>query len=220
FLQEHITGMSVVQLFAREKQEMSKFRKINGRHRDAHIRSNLYYSIFFPVVEIVSAVSLGLLVWYGARGVLDGVTSPGTLVSVLLYISMLFRPIRELADRFNTLQMGMVSAERIFNVLDTREQTPDTGSYAPERVKGAIRFDNVWFAYVDERYVLKDISFSVKPGETLALVGATGAGKSSVINLLNRFYEINRGTIEIDGKNIREYRLESLRSSIATVLQD
>src|SRR3546814_620858 len=180
----------------------------------------LYYSIFFPVVEIVSAVSLGLLVWYGARGVLEGVTSPGTLVAFLLYISMLFRPIRELADRFNTLQMGMVSAERIFKVLDTHEQTPDTGSYAPGKVKGAIRFDKVWFAYIDEQYVLKDISFSVQPGETLALVGATGAGKSSVINLLNRFYEINRGSIEIDGTNIRDYRLESLRSSIATVLQD
>ncbi|HEY9559888.1 MAG TPA: ABC transporter ATP-binding protein, partial [Anseongella sp.] len=202
------------------KQEMVKFKMINGRHRDAHIRSNLYYSIFFPVVEIVSAVSLGLLVWYGARGVLEGVTSPGTLVAFLLYISMLFRPIRELADRFNTLQMGMVSAERIFKVLDTHEQTPDTGSYAPGKVKGAIRFDKVWFAYIDEQYVLKDISFSVQPGETLALVGATGAGKSSVINLLNRFYEINRGSIEIDGTNIRDYRLESLRSSIATVLQD
>ncbi|QEC53967.1 ATP-binding cassette subfamily B protein [Anseongella ginsenosidimutans] len=220
FLQEHITGMSVVQLFAREKQEMAKFKTINGRHRDAHIRSNLYYSIFFPVVEIVSAISLGLLVWYGAKGVLQGVTSPGVLVSFLLYISMLFRPIRELADRFNTLQMGMVSAERIFKVLDTKEQTPDTGQHAPSRVEGAIRFDKVWFAYTDEQYVLKDISFSVKPGETLALVGATGAGKSSVINLLNRFYEINKGTIEIDGKNIREYKLESLRSSIATVLQD
>ena len=220
FLQEHITGMSVIQLFAREKQEMKKFKAINARHRDAHIQSNLYYSIFFPVVEIVSAISLGLLVWYGARGVLQGVTSPGVLVSFLLYISMLFRPIRELADRFNTLQMGMVSADRIFKVLDTKEQTPDTGSYAPSRVKGAIRFDKVWFAYIDEQYVLKDISFSVRPGETLALVGATGAGKSSVINLLNRFYEINRGTIEIDGKNLREYSLESLRSSIATVLQD
>ncbi|MFS8615204.1 MAG: ABC transporter ATP-binding protein [Solitalea sp.] len=220
FLQEHITGMSVVQLFAREKQEMEKFRTINGRHRDAHIRSNLYYSIFFPVVEIVSALSLGLLVWYGAGSVLQGVTSPGVLVSFLLYINMLFRPIRELADRFNTLQMGIVSADRIFKVLDTKEQTPDEGTYAPERVQGAIRFDRVWFAYTDEQYVLKDISFSVRPGETLALVGATGAGKSSIINLLNRFYEINRGTIEIDGRNIREYRLDALRSSIATVLQD
>lgn len=220
FLQEHITGMSVIQLFAREKQEMKKFREINGRHRDAHIRSNLYYSIFFPVVEVISALSLGLLVWYGSRGVLEGVTSPGTLVAFLLYINMLFRPIRELADRFNTLQMGMVSAERIFTVLDTKEQTPDTGKHAPPSVKGAIAFHNVWFAYTDEQYVLKDISFSIQPGETLALVGATGAGKSSVINLLNRFYEINRGTIEIDGTDIREYRLDTLRSSIATVLQD
>src|SRR5690606_36838866 len=220
FLQEHITGMSVVQLFAREKQEMEKFRTINGRHRDAHIRSNLYYSIFFPAVEIVSALSLGLLVWYGAGSVLQGGTSPGALVSFLLYINMLFRPIRELADRFDTLQMGIVSADRIFKVLDTKEQTPDEGTYAPERVQGAIRFDRVWFAYTDEQYVLKDISFSVRPGETLALVGATGAGKSSIINLLNRFYEINRGTIEIDGRNIREYRLDALRSSIATVLQD
>lgn len=220
FLQEHITGMSVVQLFAREKQEMKKFKAINARHRDAHIRSNWYYSIFFPVVEIVSAISMGLLVWYGARGVLEDVTSPGVLVSFLLFLGMLFRPIRELADRFNTLQMGMVSAERIFKVMDTNERTPDTGTYEPDEIKGAITFDKVWFAYTDEQYVLKDISFKVKPGETLALVGATGAGKSSVINLLNRFYEINSGIIEIDGRNIREYKLEALRSSIATVLQD
>lgn len=220
FLQEHITGMSVIQLFAREEQEMKKFKVINGLHRKAHIRSNWYYSIFFPVVEIISALSIGLLIWYGSRGVLHEITTPGTLVSFLLYTSLLFRPIRELADRFNTLQLGMVSAERIFKVLDTDERTPDTGTYAPERVQGGIEFDRVWFAYQDDQYVLKDVSFKVEPGETLALVGATGAGKSSVINLLSRFYEINKGSIQIDGVDIREYQLKTLRSSIATVLQD
>ena len=220
FLQEHITGIRIIQYFARENQEMRKFKRINAKHRDAHIRSNWYYSIFFPVVEIISAVSIGLLVWYGSRSVLSNEISPGVVVSFIMYIYMLFKPIRELADKFNTLQMGMVGAERIFNVLDTDEKTENKGKYQPEELKGDIEFKNVWFAYNDENWVLKDISFHVRPGETLALVGATGAGKSSTINILNRFYEINKGCVKVDGIDIREYELDYLRSHIATVLQD
>lgn len=220
FLQEHISGIRIIQYFARENQEMRKFKQINRKHRDAHIRSNWYYSIFFPVVEIISAISIGLLVWYGSKSILSDEITPGVVVSFIMYINMLFRPIRELADKFNTLQMGMIGAERIFKVLDTDEKTENNGVLKPLNLQGDIEFRNVWFAYNDEDWVLKDISFHVKSGDTLALVGATGAGKSSVINLLNRFYEINKGSILIDGKDIREYELSYLRSHIATVLQD
>lgn len=221
YLQEHITGISIIQYFAREEQEYKKFVKINGRYRDANIRSNWYYSIFFPVVEIISAMSLGLLVWYGAKTILnDSTIKPGIITEFIMYISMLFRPIRELADKFNTLQMGMVGAERVFKVLDTDEVTVNEGSFVPEKMKGAIAFDKVWFAYNDENYVLKDISFQVPAGKTIALVGATGAGKSSTINILNRFYEIQKGEIKVDGVKIQDYELNFLRSNIATVLQD
>nr|WP_068891530.1 ABC transporter ATP-binding protein [Pedobacter panaciterrae] len=221
YLQEHITGVSIIQYFAREKQEYNKFLKINGRYRDANIRSNWYYSIFFPVVEIISAMSLGLLVWYGARTILSNpAIKPGIITEFIMYIGMLFRPIRELADKFNTLQMGMVGAERVFKVLDTNEVTENKGTYAPEIMKGNISFEKVWFAYNDENYVLKDISFEVEAGKTIALVGATGAGKSSTINILNRFYEIQKGEIKVDGVSIQDYELSYLRSKIATVLQD
>lgn len=220
FLQEHITGMSVIQLFAREDREYDRFKTINNRHKKAHIRSNWYYSIFFPVVDIIYAISIGLLVWFGAKSILQSEITPGVIVAFIMYINMLYRPIRELADKFNTLQMGMVSAERIFKVLDTQEKTENTGSHQPQTVNGNISFEQVWFAYNDEDWVLRDISFEVKPGETLALVGATGAGKSSTINILNRFYEISRGTVKIDGVDIRDYELNNLRSNIATVLQD
>jgi ATP-binding cassette subfamily B multidrug efflux pump len=239
FLQEHITGISVIQYFSREEQEMNKFKEINAMHRDAHIRSNWYYSIFFPVVEIISAFSLGLLIWYGSKMILnedvitvffkDQVAGPGMVIAFIMFINMLFRPIRELADKFNTLQMGMVGAERIFKVLDTDEATENTGILQPSAIHGEIEFDHVWFTYSDqavtvipeeEKWVLKDISFHVKPGETLALVGATGAGKSSTINILNRFYEIREGSVKLDGTDIRDYELNFLRSQIATVLQD
>ena len=220
FLQEHITGMGIIQYFAREKQEMRKFKTINARHRDAHIRSNWYYSIFFPVVEVISAISLGLLVWWGSKSILENDISPGVVVAFIMYINMLFKPIRELADKFNTLQMGMVGAERIFNVLDTNEKTENQGTLKPLSLNGKIEFKNVWFAYNEENWVLKDISFTVMPGETLALVGATGAGKSSTINILNRFYEISKGTVLIDDVDIRQYELNYLRARIATVLQD
>lgn len=222
YLQEHISGVSIIQYFAREEQEYKKFVKINARYRDANIRSNWYYSIFFPVVEIISAMSLGLLVWYGSKSILAKplTVTPGTIAEFILYINMLFRPIRELADKFNTLQMGMVGAERVFKVLDTDEVTENKGTFVPEKMKGAISFNKVWFAYNEENYVLKDISFQVPAGKTIALVGATGAGKSSTINILNRFYEIQRGEIKIDDVRIQNYELNYLRSNIATVLQD
>ncbi|MFD2743094.1 MULTISPECIES: ABC transporter ATP-binding protein [Sphingobacterium] len=220
FLQEHISGMAIIQYFAREEQEMRKFKEINAEHRNAHIRANWYFSIFFPVLEVIVAIATGLLVWYGAKQILADSISPGVVVAFLMYITMIFRPIRELIDKFNTLQMGMISAERIFEVLDTQEFTPDNGTYKPDSVRGRIEFKNVWFAYNEEKWVLKDISFTVQPGETLALVGATGAGKSSTINILSRFYEIQRGQILLDGVDIREYDLTYLRQTISTVLQD
>ncbi|MCW2262289.1 MULTISPECIES: ABC transporter ATP-binding protein [Sphingobacterium] len=220
FLQEHISGMGIIKYFAREEQEMNKFKDINGHHRNAHIRANWYFSIFFPVLEIIMAISLGLLVWFGAKQILGDVISAGVVVAFIMYINMIFRPIRELIDKFNTLQMGMVSAERIFEVLDTDEHTPNDGNLTPNHIHGEIEFKNVWFAYNDENWVLRDVSFKVAPGETLALVGATGAGKSSTINILSRFYEINKGQILLDGIDIREYELNFLRKTIATVLQD
>ncbi|TKC07202.1 ABC transporter ATP-binding protein [Pedobacter frigoris] len=221
YLQEHITGISIIQYFAREKQEYKKFVNINARYRDANIRSNWYYSIFFPVVEIISAMSLGLLIWYGAKTILkDSTVQPGIITEFIMFISMLFRPIRELADKFNTLQMGMVGAERVFKVLDTDEVTENKGVLTPVKMEGQISFQQVWFAYNDENYVLKDISFEVEAGKTIALVGATGAGKSSTINILNRFYEIQKGEIKVDGIKIQDYELNYLRSNIATVLQD
>ncbi len=229
YLQEHISGMAIIQYFARERQEYRKFEHINSRYRDANIRSNWYYSIFFPVVELISACSLGLLIWYGSKSILAKPleVQPGTITSFILFLNMLFRPIRELADKFNTLQMGMVGAERVFKVLDTQQVTPNEGIEAPAQLKGAITFKHVWFSYEqdqipveEEQYVLKDLSFDVKSGQTVALVGATGAGKSSVINLLNRFYNIQKGTIEIDGRDIYTYELQNLRGHIATVLQD
>lgn len=220
FLQEHISGMAIIQYFSRDVQEMRKFNKINAKHRDAHIRANWYFSIFFPVLEIIVAVATGLLVWYGSKQILANEISAGVVVAFLMYINMIFRPIRELIDKFNTLQMGMVSAERIFEVLDTDEFTPNNGVKTLDVVRGEIAFENVWLAYNEQNWVLKDVTFHVKPGETLALVGATGAGKSSTINILSRFYEIQKGSILLDGIDIREYDLDFLRSHIATVLQD
>ncbi|MCC9165290.1 ABC transporter ATP-binding protein [Pontibacter harenae] len=220
FVQEHITGMSIVQIFNNEKREMEKFQAINKEHTRANIRSVLYYSIYFPVAEIIAAAGLGLLVWYGAHGVIDNDTSLGTLMAFILYIQMFFRPIRQIADRFNTLQLGVVSTERLMRLLDSREMIPDNGNYAPERIKGEISFRNVWFAYKEEDWVLRDLSFEVKAGQTVAFVGATGAGKTSVINLLNRFYEINKGNIVIDGHDLKEYDLSVLRHHIGVVLQD
>lgn len=220
FLQEHITGMNIVQIFNREEREFDKFKEINREHRTAHIRSVLYYSIYFPVAEIIQAIGIGLVVWYGAVGVLGMELQVGVLISFIMYLQLFFRPIRMIADRFNTLQMGVVSSSRIFKLLDSDEYIANEGDFKPEKVKGNIQFQDLWFAYVDEDYVLKNINFEVKSGQTVALVGATGAGKSSVINLLSRFYEINKGAITIDGTDIRDFELSTLRKHIGVVLQD
>ena len=223
FVQEHITGMSIVQIFGSERREYQKFKAINEGHKKAHMKSVLYYAVYFPVAEIISAAGIGILVWYGAKGVIHteetGITI-GLVIAFIMFIQMFFRPIRMIADRFNTLQMGIVSTHRIISLLDNHEQVPNEGNVHIDRMDGIIRFENVWFAYNDQDYVLKGLSFSVKRGETFALVGATGAGKSSVINLLNRFYEINRGQISIDGRDIKEYILDDLRRNIGVVLQD
>ena len=221
FVQERIVGMRIVQLFNREKVEFENFKVINERHKKAHIRSIWYYSIFFPIVEILSAISVGLLIWWGGVEAATGTeVTLGELVAFILYIQMLFRPIRQLADRFNILQMGMVASERVFRILDTDEVIENKGSIQIDKIKGNIEFKNVWFAYNNEDWVLKDISFSVKAGQTLALVGATGSGKSSIINLLNRNYDHNKGEVLIDGVNYLNFELFSLRSKMSLVLQD
>lgn len=223
FVQEHLTGMNIVQIFGSEKKEFQKFDEINKEHRDSNLRSVLYYSVYYPVAEIIAAMGIGLLVWYGAKGVIHfeqtGITV-GKLTAFIMYIQMFFRPIRMVADRYNTLQMGIVSTSRIIDLLDDKTDIMTNGTYQTDHVKGEVSFDHVWFAYHEADYVLKDISLQIKPGETIALVGATGAGKSSIINLLNRFYEINRGSIRIDGLDIKEYDLASLRRNIGVVLQD
>ncbi len=220
FLQEQITGMTIVQLFNREQREFDKFKEINREHRTAHIRSVLYYSVYFPVAEIIQAIGIGLVVWYGAVGVLGMDLKIGILISFIMYLQLFFRPIRMIADRFNTLQMGVVSSSRIFKLLASTEHIANEGSFSPEKIRGNVRLDQVWFAYKEEDYVLKNISFEAKKGQTIALVGATGAGKSSIINLISRFYEINKGSITIDGTNIQDYELSALRKHIGVVLQD
>jgi len=223
FVQEHITGMNIVQIFGSEKREFGKFVDINKEHRDANLRSVLYYSIYYPVAEIIAAMGVGLLMWYGARGVIHfeetGITV-GTLIAFIMYVQMFFRPIRMLADRYNTLQMGIVASSRIINLLDDKEYVAESGTHRPEELRGEVVFDKVWFAYNEANYVLKEISFHIKPGATVAFVGATGAGKSSIINLLNRFYEISSGSIRVDGVDIREFDVSVLRREIGVVLQD
>jgi ATP-binding cassette subfamily B multidrug efflux pump len=223
FVQEHITGMNIVQIFGSEKREFEKFKEINEEHKRANLRSVLYYSIYFPVAEIIAAVGIGLLVWYGAKGVINydatGITI-GKLIAFIMYIQMFFRPIRMIADRYNTLQMGIVSSARMLDLLDATDDVQKNGTHKPAHVHGEVKFDHVWFAYNDSQYVLKDINLDIKSGETIALVGATGAGKSSIINLLNRFYEINRGQILVDGVDITDYDLGTLRKNIGVVLQD
>lgn len=220
FVQEHITGMNIVQVFNREKVEMGKFRQINNDYKMANIRSIWYYSIFFPVVDILSSVSIALIVWWGARGILNSTETAGSITEYVLFINLLFVPIRQLSDRFNNLQMGVVSSERIFKLLDTSDNITNQGDYSPAHLDGKIEFDNVEFAYQKEDWVLKGVSFDIEPGKTLAIVGATGAGKSSIINILGRFYEFQKGEIYLDDREIRKYSLETLRKNIAIVLQD
>ena len=220
FLQERISGMRIVQIFNAERQEEERFKAINKDYTQANLDSVLYYAVFYPVVEIISAASLGLMVWYGARGVVAEDVTLGVLVAFPIYLNMLFNPIRILADKFNTLQMGLVASERVFHLLDQEEQVETGGSLAPQRMKGEVTFDRVSFAYSDHNLVLKEVSFQVAPGQTLAIVGATGSGKSTIIGLLMRFYQYNQGLILVDGTDIRAYDLQAYRRRIALVLQD
>ncbi len=220
YLQERITGMRIVQIFNQEQSEMEKFKSINRAYTQANLNAILYYAVFFPVVEIISAAALGLMVWYGAKGVIGGDVTLGALIAFPIFLSMLFRPMRLLADKFNTLQMGLVAADRVFTVLDNDQQIENKGTIQPTKLKGDLAFHNVDFAYIDEEYVLKDLSFNLNAGETLAIVGSTGSGKSTIINILNRFYELNGGKITIDGINIKDYDLLALRQRTAVVLQD
>lgn len=222
FVQERITGMKIVQLFTREKIESDKFRIINEKHQNAWLKTVWYNSIFFPIAEIVSSIAVGLIVWYGGLLNVSNLAREdfGTIFAFILLIDMLFRPLRQIADKFNTLQMGMVAANRVFRILDTDSNIQDVGTIEKEAVRGNIKFTDVHFGYLEDEEVLHGISFEVKAGETVAIVGATGAGKSTIINLLSRFYEINSGCIEVDGVDIKDFKLTSLRSHIAVVLQD
>ena len=221
FLQERITGMRTVQIFNAEADEMAKFKSINRSYTQANLDSILYYAVFYPVVEIISAASLGLMVWWGAQqSLLENGVTLGALVAFPIYLNMLFRPIRMLADKFNTLQMGLVAAERVFTLLDREEFIKNKGTIKPDKLSGKVAFEDVFFAYRERDYVLKGLSFDIKPGETLAIVGGTGSGKTTIINILNRFYDIQKGAIKVDGQDIRNYELLAFRKRIAVVLQD
>ena len=221
FVQERVTGMNIVQLFNREKIEYDNFVKINNKHKVAYIKTVWYYSIFFPIAEILSSIAVGLSVWYGGLDVVsNGSTNAGEIIAFIMMSQMLFRPLRQIADKFNTLQMGMVAGDRVFEVLDTDSKIAKTGDLEATHFKGDISFKDVHFSYIEGEEVLKGINLQVKAGETIAIVGATGAGKSTIINLVNRFYEIDKGEICIDGNNVDAYTLASLRKQIAVVLQD
>jgi len=222
FLQEHITGMKIVQVFGVEKQEFDKYEEINQAHTDANIKTIWYYSLFFPAVEILQATAVGLMIWVGSKYIVNGnqEITIGLMASYVLWINMLFRPIRFLAERFNTVQMGLVAAERVFSLLDNNYKIENSGKVKDIQIKGDLEFKNVYFSYTEEKEILKNISFSIKQGETLAIVGSTGSGKSTIINLLSKLYPINKGEIKIENKNINEYELKFLRQQICTVLQD
>ena len=221
FVQEHLTGMAIVQAFAAEERESEKFNKINKQHRNANIKAIFAYSIFFPIVEIVLALSIGLVVWWTSKEAFHLQQSQqGTLVAFILCLNLLFRPLRVLADKFNILQMGIIASERVFKILDNNDYTDDQGDYSPAIVKGKIEFDKVSFAYTEANYVLKEVSFNANPGETIAIVGHTGSGKTTIISLLNRLYHIQKGQIKIDDIDIEEYKLDILRKNVGVVLQD
>ena len=222
FVQERLTGMKILQLFTREDLELKNFKAINERHKKGWIKTVWYNSIFFPLADLSSSITIGLVAWYGGLNVVleNSTVSQGDLIAFIMFVPMLFRPLRQIADKFNTLQMGMVAATRVFKVIDTTSQIDDLGTHVVDSFKGDIKFDNVHFSYVEDEEVLKGISFDVKAGETVAIVGATGAGKSTIINLLNRFYEIGDGVIAVDGIDIKDVTLSSLRTQIAVVLQD
>lgn len=220
FLQERISGMKTVQIFHAEKKESEVFRDINRKYTSANLDNVFYYAIFFPFVELVSSVALALLIWLGAQGYLEDKVTFGALVAFPLYLNLLFRPIRFLADKFNTMQMGLVAAERVFKLLDRKEHIPDEGKISRENLEGKVSFNHVWFAYDGDNFVLRDVNFDIKPGEKLAIIGSTGSGKSTIINILNRFYDIQKGRIFIDDIDIKDFTIRSLRERIAIVLQD
>lgn len=221
FVQERITGMFIVQIFNTENREYQKFKDINTEHKKAHLKSVLYYSIYFPVVEIIGALGVGFLVWQGSKGVFEGwVGGPEDLIVFIMLIGMFFRPLRMIADQFNIIQMGLISTQRILLLLDSTDKIMREGTHTAENLQGDIEFKNVYFAYEKQNYVLKNINLTLKKGESMAFVGATGAGKTSIINLLNRYYEINQGEILIDGVDLKSYSLDSLRQNIGVVLQD
>jgi subfamily B ATP-binding cassette protein MsbA len=221
FVQERVTGMKIVQLFNRERIEYENFNAINNKHKEAYVKTIWYFSIFFPIAEILSSIGIGLIVWFGSKQIIGGfVAGPGTVMAFVQMAQMLFRPLRQIADKFNQLQMGIVSGERVFKVIDTQSSIVKNGTIRVKKLKGNINFREVTFSYVADEEVLKGISLDVKSGQTIAIVGATGAGKSTIINLINRFYEINSGAICIDDIPIQEYALENLRTQIAVVLQD
>jgi len=221
FVQERISGMKIVQLFHREKIEYNNFIEINEKHKQAWLETVWFNSIFFPIAEISSSVTIGLLVWYGGFNLISGGNiSLGAIFLFIQMSQMLFRPLRQIADKFNTLQMGMVAADRIFKIIETESSIEDNGTFAPQKIKGTISFDQLHFSYIPGEEILHGISFEIKAGDTIAIVGATGAGKSTIINLLSRFYEFESGTIAIDGTSIRDYKLAALRNHVAVVLQD
>ena len=221
FVQERISGMKIVQLFHREKIEYNNFIAINEKHKQAWLKTVWFNSIFFPIAEISSSVTIGLLVWYGGFNLISGGNiSLGAIFLFIQMSQMLFRPLRQIADKFNTLQMGMVAADRIFKIIETESSIEDNGTFAPQKIKGTISFDQLHFSYIPGEEILHGVSFEIKAGDTIAIVGATGAGKSTIINLLSRFYEFESGTIAIDGTSIRDYKLAALRNHVAVVLQD
>jgi subfamily B ATP-binding cassette protein MsbA len=221
FVQERVTGMKIVQLFSREKIEYENFMEINDKHKKAHVKAVWYYSIFFPIAEVLSSIAIGLLVWFGGLQSVNNIdVQPGDVMSFIMMTNMLFRPLRQIADKFNTLQMGMVSGERVFAIMDTESSIDQQGETIAENLQGKIEFKEVRFSYIKGEEVLKGISFQVEKGQTVAIVGATGAGKSTIINLINRFYEIDSGQICVDAIPVENYNLHSLRNQIAVVLQD
>ena len=220
FVQERIVGMSIVQIFGREQSELNRFKVLNEIHQSAGIKSVQYYSLYVPLLSIINSVSISLLIWYGAKDAIHGIVTVGQLVAFLMYIHLLFRPLHLIADRFNTLQMGIVSTDRIMRLLENGEQEHNTGTYTPQHLRGSIVFQRVWFAYEDQAYVLRDISFRIEAQKSLAIVGATGAGKSTIVHLLERLYDAQKGAIYIDDVNIQDYALQTLRQHVGLVLQD
>ncbi|MEC7895062.1 MAG: ABC transporter ATP-binding protein [Bacteroidota bacterium] len=220
YVQEHIVGMKVVQIFGNEKKEYQKFIEVNDTHLKANLKAVLYYSIYFPVMELFTSIGLGLLIWYGSGELFSEQVSIGVLIAFIMYLQLFFRPIRSIADRFNTIQMGVVSSTRIFKLLDSYDTIKSNEKIITNDIFGSVEFKNVWFAYNDDDYVLKNINFKIEAGESIAFVGSTGSGKSSIINLLNRFYEFNKGKILIDDEDIRDYNISHLRENIGYVSQD